>query len=216
MKKINLWTTAIVLFLGESVALLLSLAIGVYIESSPMTYKSIESWQTILVASLMALSMGIHNSAALSTIPNVLSTTAMTVTIIKTSVFAAQALEFYFMHANMLVLHPAMSYVVVEERLSENFKKFRDHAVVIVAFVGGAITGAALVLQIQLWCLAVPIVAILLLVVDIYFAKRSADAELNAVDTSGSVEELEHDGEATEPQAEQQEEVTVTDGVIFT
>ena len=142
VKKVSMWTTAIIQFTAEIFVLLSALAIGVYLESTPIQYPTLESWQTILIGSLMALSMGIHNSAATSTIPNAPSTTVVTMTIVKTSGLAANTLEFYLMHSGILTLHPAMSDVAVDERLSENLKKFLEYGLVIVSFVVGAIVGA--------------------------------------------------------------------------
>lgn len=178
---VDVWTTAMIQFSGEIVVLLMTLAIGVYIQSTPQQYPTLESWQTILVGSLMALSMGAQNSATLSTMQNAPATTVVTTTIVKTSTFGAYLLEYYLMYCGWLNPQPVLSHDVVAERFSENFKKFAVYVSVILSFVAGAVVGAVLVLQIHLWCLWVPIAILLLIVADVYCAKQAAQLQPRTV-----------------------------------
>lgn len=180
VKKVNTWTSTIILFMGEVSALLLAFAIGVYLEYTPEQFPSLESWQSILVGSLLGLSMGIHNGVVLAILPDAPATTNATMTIVKTSGFAAYCIEFALIRCGVLSLHPETSQVSIGQRLSENFYSFVDYVVLVVAFVLGALAGAALVLEIQLWCLAVPVVILLLILTDIFIAKRRNTAACTA------------------------------------
>lgn len=168
--KTSPWTTATVLFSCEAVVLALSLAFGVYIDHWGLSFPSLDSWETYVQASLMALSMGIHNGASLEVIDNCPATTMVTSTVVKTAMSAADTVQFY------VSWQGCADYDFRDETsIEERFKKARDtfcrNSILLVFFVLGTVLGAVSVLYIGFWCLLVPLSLVLIIITSVQLSK---------------------------------------------
>ena len=164
--KVNPWDIGIVLFSCEAIALAVAGAIGIYINHTSAGYGHIDSWETILEGTLLALSMGIHNAAAQDVVPSCPSTTVMTMTMVKTSMLAANTLQF-FLASKGLDVYDHMELDVVLEKFHTARTKLLDHVVQVMCFATGAVVGAVLALHINFWCLGLPLMMILAVVASI-------------------------------------------------
>eukprot|EP00128_Syssomonas_multiformis_P011125 Colp12_sorted_trinity150504_noHs@24000 len=176
--KVNQWDIGIVLFSCEAIALAVAGAIGIYLNHTSAGYGHIDSWETILEGALLALSMGIHNAAAQDVIPSCPSTTVMTMTMVKTSMLAANAVQ-YFLASKGLGVYDHVELAVVLDKLQTARTKFCDHVVQILCFAAGAVVGAVLALHVQFWSLGLPLVMILAVVSSIQAAKAQHFRDLN-------------------------------------
>lgn len=168
--KVNPWDIGIVLFSCEAIALAVAGAIGIYLNHTSAGYGHIDTWQTMLEGALLALSMGIHNAAAQDVIPSCPSTTVMTMTMVKTSMLAANTFQFFLASKGFDVYHH-MELDVVLEKFHTARTKLLDHVVQILCFAAGAVVGAVLALHINFFCLAVPLAMILAVVASIQVSK---------------------------------------------
>lgn len=64
---------SIVLFSAEIILFVISWAVGAHLNTVIQRLQSLGNWQTMLVASLLGATMGIHNVAARETIPGTYS-----------------------------------------------------------------------------------------------------------------------------------------------
>jgi uncharacterized membrane protein YoaK (UPF0700 family) len=105
--------------------------------------------------------MGVHNAAAQDLIVNCPSTTVMTMTIVKTSIFAANAVQYLLATKSLVLMHPPDEKPTdYDSTMKKNYDsysaKFFDSVQPLIAFVCGATMGAVLVLHMTFWCLLMP------------------------------------------------------------
>lgn len=141
--KKNQWETGMRLFCYEVVCLFVAMIFGIGVDFAPGGIPDIGSWQAIMAGSLLALSMGVHNAAAQDLIVNCPSTTVMTMTIIKTSMFAANAVQHWMAARGLLLLHapnekPENYIETVTQKHQANFAKFIESVQPLIVFVIGA------------------------------------------------------------------------------
>lgn len=175
--KLNQWDIGVHLFSAECIVLLIALIFGVSIDYSADQFPSLNSWQAIITGSGLALAMGIHNAAGQDLIENCPSTTVMTMTIIKTSMFAANALQYYMATTVHYLLYPASEGKPADydSNMRKNYEKFSakfyETVQPLIVFVIGATIGAVLALNMTFWCLFMP----MLLLIGMVFSIRKAD-----------------------------------------
>jgi uncharacterized membrane protein YoaK (UPF0700 family) len=175
--RMNQWYIGITLISAEILALILATAVAMYIESTPERFPVLDSWQCILVGSVLALSMGIHSATALEMIKNCPSTNVMTANIVKTSMTAANAV-FLCSIARGTCCRTGCSLEDGDEnaKVREVRVSMTDILLVVFLFILGAAAGAALTVYISFWCLFVPVSLLMVIALSIYLAKRRHDA----------------------------------------
>ena len=177
VKKHNQWDMGVKLFGAEIACLFITMIFGIGLDYSPGVFPGIDSWQAILMGTLLALSMGVHNAAAQEMIVNCPSTTVMTMTIVKTSMFAANTFQYYLATRSLTSIHPPgekpSDYEINMKKSYDNYmNKFIDSLKPLIVFVLGATIGAVLALNMTYWSLILPILVISSLVYSIYKAQQ--------------------------------------------
>lgn len=118
--------------------------------------------------------MGFHNGLALEIIPDCPATTVMTMTIVKVSMNAADACQYYLASKSIIKLYHIQKKKPTdyEKNMSNSFnkayKKLQSLYEPLLLFIIGAITGAAFNREVVFFSLAVPLLLTLLITVDIY------------------------------------------------
>jgi len=164
--KINRWTIGIVLFSCEAVAMAVATAVGVYLEYEASGFPNVASWQTLLIAGLLSLAMGIHCAATQDAIPNCPSTTMMTMNIAKTTMLAASTFQYYLTYKGMY-LYDGMDSPHLLEKFVASKKHLLERVEQILIFVMGVIAGAVLAEYIGFWSIALPTALVAATVVNI-------------------------------------------------
>ena len=171
--KLDKWHIGITLVASEIVSLVVTVIVAEIIQSTPRNFPSIDSWQSILVGSLMASSMGIQSVAVIEMIKNSHSTTVMTANIVKTSMAAANALHLHFLaKGKAMGDNGALTESQVHSKVIEAKFKFLEIITVIIVFMLGAAAGAVITMSINLISLIVPIVLLVLLIFSMSAGKR--------------------------------------------
>lgn len=165
--KIDKYDLGLNLFGWEVLSLLATMTVGLSIEYSHCTFTGLGSWQAILTGSMMAFSMGVHNAASQELITNCPSTTVMTMTIVKTSMYAANAFQYLLATKALSILYakhelkPHNYDAVLQENYETNVTKFTEFGMHLCVFIAGAIIGAVLAKHISYWCIFMPIAVVL-------------------------------------------------------
>lgn len=176
---LNKWQVGMVLFGCEIAALLVAMAFG-----AGLNYPDIDSWQTILVASMMAFSMGVQNGAAMVMIPNCPPTTAMTGNTVRMGIYAAEAFDFFLASQQYIQLYPAkagkpLDYDLKMRKNSEEmFTKFSGSFSAISSFACGSLIGVPFALHIGMGGIFFPVIIIAALTLNIYIAGKKANADM--------------------------------------
>jgi uncharacterized membrane protein YoaK (UPF0700 family) len=174
--RMNQWYIGVILISAEIVTLILATAVAMYIESAH-GFPVLDSWQCILVGSIIALSMGIHSAAALEMIKNCPSTNVMTANIVKTSMAAANAMYLFSVAQGVKCRAGcALENSEDNEKVREARVSMVDILLVVLLFILGAGAGAALTVYISFWCLFVPVALLMVVVLSIFLAKRRHDS----------------------------------------
>eukprot|EP01032_Pedospumella_encystans_P026990 gene26990-30512_t len=169
LKQTN-WDRTINLFGCEMAALFVAFLFGIFVDYSADEFPDLNSWQSIITGSLLAFSMGVHNSAAQDVITNCPSTTVMTMTIVKIAMAGANAVQFWLASKSLIKLYPqkegkADAY---EAMMLKNYQshstKFFESIKPLIFFVLGATIGAVMVIHMSFWNLFLPILMLGILV----------------------------------------------------
>lgn len=175
--KQNNWDIAINLFGCEMASLFISFLFCIVIDYSNDEFPGLSSWQSIMTGSLLAFTMGVHNGAAQDVITNCPSTTVMTMTIVKTALCAANAVQYYLASKSLIILYP------LKEGKPENYElimrnnyiaysaKFFDNVKPLIVFVLGATLGAVMVIHMSFWNLFLPILMLGILIQSIRMSR---------------------------------------------
>lgn len=166
--KTSDWDVGLISLAQEVAVMIAVTALGVGLESLPEGVPTINSWQCLVLASVMAFSMGVHCATALELIKNCQNTTAMTANIVRTSMSAAK------------VLHSAAHIGKKPDAAEETVKlraKFLELFVIVVIFVIGAACGAIASLRIGYWSMLVPVALLLGVMLCLYLGKLRAERE---------------------------------------
>jgi uncharacterized membrane protein YoaK (UPF0700 family) len=164
------WDIGINLFGCEMAALAVSMLFGVCIDYSADEFPDLNSWQAIVTGSLLAFTMGVHNAAAQDLIANCPSTTVMTMTIVKTSIFASNSVQYWLASKGLVFMYPPKGEKPVDYELimRSNYNaysaKFYDNVKPLIFFVLGATVGAVLSIHMSFWCLFLPMLLLGILV----------------------------------------------------
>jgi uncharacterized membrane protein YoaK (UPF0700 family) len=184
VQKRTQWDMGMVLFKYEIWCIVLALIFGVSVDYAPGGIPSIDSWQALFVGSLLALSMGVHNAAAQDLIANCPSTTVMTMTIVKVSIFLGNAVQYWFAMKRFIVLHPPNEKPddyeeSIKKKHETNLVKFLENVQPLLFFVLGAMFGALLSIHMTFWCLIMPLLVLSGLVYSIQLAQKAFDPTLH-------------------------------------
>lgn len=169
LKQTN-WDRAINLFGCEMAALFVAFLFGICVDYSADEFPDLNSWQSIITGSLLAFTMGVHNSAAQDVIANCPSTTVMTMTIVKTSMAGASAVQFWLASKSLIPLYPLKEGKPddYDEVMQKNYlsysAKFFENVKPLIFFVLGATLGAVMVIHMSFWNLFLPILMLGILV----------------------------------------------------
>jgi len=123
---------------------------------------------------MLGFAMGFHNGLALEIIPDCPATTVMTMTIVKVSMNAADACQYYLASKSIIKLYHIQKKKPTdyEKNMSNSFnkayKKLQSLYEPLLLFIIGAIVGAAVNREVVFFSLAVPLLLTLLITVDIY------------------------------------------------
>ena len=171
------WTKSAVgcaLFGLELAFLLISLVAGqCYDELISATHPTtpIDHPAVVWAACLMAMSMGFHNVAAKETIANVAPTTVMTSTLVTVAGHAANTLGYWCLHHLGMQRYffaaeaDIKAYTAMQTDAGD---KFWTTVRPLLCFIVGGIAGAASMKSISFWCLLVPAVLVVGLMVDLF------------------------------------------------
>lgn len=181
--KMDKWEIGILLFSLEAIALFVATVCGISLEYWSGESPTLGSWQTILVGSLLAISMGVHNAAAQDVIPNCPATTSMTMTVVKASMLAAKSFQFFLASRGVNYVCDSIDEAVIKESYNESQRKLQDHLLQILLFVIGAVVGVALAMFIDFWSICVPIVLVVLIVDSIRLSKCEHDRAIEQART---------------------------------
>jgi uncharacterized membrane protein YoaK (UPF0700 family) len=182
--KATVWDIGMVSVAQEIGILVVAAAVGIVLDTSPEGIPTVESWQCILIGSIMAVSMGMQSAAAVEMVKDSPSTTVMTANITKTSRAAAGA------------VHAALQGRAKPPDAPESkgctgqAAKFAELFLLIVVFVVGAVVGAVLSLHTGFWSLLVPVAMLMAVLVSIYLAKlqHRANTTYGSVETAAAAE----------------------------
>lgn len=169
LKQSN-WDRTINLFCCEIAALFVAFLFGICVDYSADEFPDLNSWQSITTGSLLAFSMGVHNGAAQDVITNCPSTTVMTMTIVKTAMAGANAVQFWLASKSIIKLYPlkegkADDYdAVMHKNYLSYSTKFFENVKPLIFFVLGATLGAVMVIHMSFWNLFLPILMLGILV----------------------------------------------------
>ena len=146
---------------------------------------------------MLGFAMGFHNGLALEIIPECPATTVMTMTIVKVSMNAADACQYYLASESINKLyHMKKKPTDYQKNMSNSFdkayKKLQSLYEPLLLFIIGAIAGAAVNRGVVFFSLLVPLLLTLLITVDIYrtrgASRCSSKKSLNNNSTSSSVD----------------------------
>jgi uncharacterized membrane protein YoaK (UPF0700 family) len=220
MKK-NQWEVGLHLFRYEIFSLFITMIIGIGCDYAPGKLPGLDSWQSIWIGSLLALSMGVHNAAAQDLIANCPSTTVMTMTIVKTSIFAANAVQYLLASKSLVLMHaPDEKPTDYDSTMKKNYEnysaKFFDSVQPLIAFVFGATMGALLVLHMTFWCLLFPMGILASILYSIREAQRTHDdnhhVPIKEVELESATSPMaEHAAGASAPPADEEEDEDCVD-----
>lgn len=142
------------------------------------TVVDLNSWNVILVGSLMGAAMGSHNSAAKECIPNCPATTVMTTTLVNLSSGLSNVVAQYLATIPCLRLMPPNgpngSYLPLttterdshQKLLTESYGKLVVLAKPFISFLIGSVIGAAAMLHLSFHSLFIPILILLTVIAD--------------------------------------------------
>jgi uncharacterized membrane protein YoaK (UPF0700 family) len=176
--KVSKWDLGLYMYSYEIFALLLTLIIGISVDYSSDSFPSISSAQVIFVGALLAMSMGIHNAAAQETIANCPSTTVMTMTIVKTAIYAANSMQYFLASKSIVKLYPKKEgkpddyLVYLAKKSTVAYSKFFESIQPLIAFIVGATVGSVSVLHISFFCIFIPVTLLIVVEISIYLAKQ--------------------------------------------
>jgi uncharacterized membrane protein YoaK (UPF0700 family) len=88
------------LYFLEAAVLLISMWVGIRLSQNLAEAEDPDHWSVIIVASIMAASMGLHNGAVKETIPSGPSTTVMTMTLVSIANLISKTIGFYLAQRN--------------------------------------------------------------------------------------------------------------------
>jgi uncharacterized membrane protein YoaK (UPF0700 family) len=133
---------------------------------------------------MLGFAMGFHNGLALEIIPDCPATTVMTMTIVKVSMNAADACQYYLASKSIIKLYQIQKKKPTdyEKNMSNSFskasKKLQSLYEPLLLFITGAITGAAVNRGVVFFSLVIPLLLTLLITVDIYRTHTGGGASL--------------------------------------
>jgi len=125
---------------------------------------------------LLGFAMGFHNGLAQEIIPDCPATTVMTMTIVKVSMNAANACQYYLASKSINKLyhiHKPTDYLSnMSTSTAKADKKLRSLYEPLLWFIVGAISGAAVNRVVIFFSLSLPLMLTLMITIDIYRASR--------------------------------------------
>ena len=144
---------------------------------------------------MLGFAMGFHNGLALEIIPDCPATTVMTMTIVKVSMNAADACQYYLASKSIIKLYHIQKKkkpTDYEKNMSNSFnkayKKLQSLYEPLLLFIIGAIVGAAVNREVVFFSLAVPLLLTLIITVDIYRTGGGAASSKSFNSNSSSVD----------------------------
>ncbi len=195
---------AMLLYTLEIVVLAVTMILGLIYEEE--IKKSMQDWHLILVASLMGASMGIHNSAAKETIPNVPATTVMTMTLVALSIHFSNTLSYFLARYGIISLispYPKDDEVAIKRYFDSMTAKHVDAETKLettfrpmLFFLIGALVGTVITWNATYWSIFVPMALCAALVADIYAGELNMQLKKDAKE----LRKVEHNLAALESQ----------------
>jgi uncharacterized membrane protein YoaK (UPF0700 family) len=172
--KASIWDVALISLAQVVVFMSIATAVGLVLDHDTASFQTVNSWQCVVVASLLAFAMGMHCAAAMEMIKNCPNTTGMTANVIRAGVAMAGTLE------------AAMHITKSRKKFNEAYAKMVISLLVLFVFVVGALAGAIVGISIGFWGLLAPIAIVLCIMLSVYVAKRKHLRAHTRGDTRGT------------------------------
>lgn len=186
------WSVKSILLFGATVEILLlalTMLLGFLFEKTIDTDHSLGSWQLILVAAIMGMSMGSQCAVVKDAFPTCPSTTVVTMLLVTFATHGSSATNYFLAANDLLYLHPSSKKKPDDFRAQHSAKKvemtgkFVSTVRQLVAFLVGGLVGAVMMSETSFYSLFVPIGLLFLLMFDVYLARQH---ELNVAASSKS------------------------------
>ena len=156
------------LLIVEVAVLSVSWIIGHHWNNELDDSKSVDDAEVIIVASIMAVAMGVQNVAAKEGIANVPPTTVMTSTLINTAITFAHALCNQILHCFHSRQSENEQLTAIKKKSDSAADKFIVTVKPLVYFIIGAVIGAAFMHQSSFISLVIPIAIVSVISLSIY------------------------------------------------
>lgn len=176
----------------EIVALVASIGLGLWFDPD---IESLDDWQVILIASVMAFAMGVHSAAVKELLPTAPATTVMTLTILGVSMQFVNSLSFFFARYSLWDLYlkedgkPSEYNALMEKKLSDAWAAMTKSTKPLFFFTTGALLGTAMMKFLSFWSLALPVVLLAFLLLDASCTSRREKRESLLATTAGAGQE---------------------------